>query len=80
VWAAIAFNAVLIFGFAQPAWFYLARGLPPLASTLSVMMIPVLGVVSGAVALGETLHWQDYTAMLLLLAAIGSVLLPKRAA
>ena len=78
VWAAIVYNALLIFGFAQPAWFFLARSLPPLASTLSVMMIPVLGVVSGALVLGETLHWQDFAAIVLLLAAIASVLLPKR--
>jgi drug/metabolite transporter (DMT)-like permease len=78
VWAAILYNAVLIFGFAQPVWFFLARSLPPLASTLSVMLIPVLGVVSGALALGETLHWQDFAAIALLLAAIGSVLLPRR--
>ena len=30
------------------AWFYLARGLPPVASTLSVMFIPVLGVLRPA--------------------------------
>ncbi|MGE4052939.1 MAG: DMT family transporter, partial [Piscinibacter sp.] len=28
VWATIVFNAVLIFGFAQPVWLYLARALP----------------------------------------------------
>jgi drug/metabolite transporter (DMT)-like permease len=76
VTAAIVYNALLIFGFAQPAWFFLARTLPPIASTLSVMMIPVLGVVSGALWLDETLHWQDYAAMALLLAAIASVLWP----
>jgi hypothetical protein len=27
------FNAVLIFGFAHAAWFYLARVLPPIASS-----------------------------------------------
>ena len=43
--AAIAFNGVLVLGFAQAVWFYLARSLPPVASTLSVMMIPVLGVL-----------------------------------
>ena len=79
VWAAIVYNGLLIFAFAQPAWFFLARSLPPLASTLSVMMIPVLGVVSGAWWLGETLHWQDFAAIVLLLAAIASVLLPQRA-
>jgi drug/metabolite transporter (DMT)-like permease len=77
---AIAFNAVAIFGFAQAAWFYLARTLPPTASTLSVMMIPVLGTVSGAVWLDETLHWQDAAAVVLMMVAIGSVLWPRRAA
>jgi drug/metabolite transporter (DMT)-like permease len=78
---AIAFNAVLVFGYAQAAWFYLARSLPPVASTLSVMFIPVLGVFSGAVWLREVLHWQDYAAVLLMVVAIASVLLPagKRA-
>ncbi|WP_127996100.1 DMT family transporter [Piscinibacter defluvii] len=76
VWATIVFNAVLIFGFAQPVWLYLARSLPPIASTLSVMLIPVLGVLSGAWWLGEVLHWQDFAAIGLMLAAIASVLLP----
>lgn len=80
VWAAIVYNGVLIFGFAQPAWFFLARGLPPIASSLSVMMIPVLGLAAGALWLGESLHWQDFAAIALLLLAIGSVLLPARAA
>jgi len=78
-WAAIAYNAVLIFGFAHAAWFYLARGLPPVASTLSVMLIPVLGVFSGALWLGETVYWQDWTAVVLMVVAIASVLWPVRA-
>jgi drug/metabolite transporter (DMT)-like permease len=76
--AAILYNAVLIFGFAHAAWTYLARGLPPVASTLSVMMIPVLGVFSGAVWLREAVHWQDWAAVLLMMVAIGSVLWPAR--
>lgn len=76
--AAILYNAVLIFGFAHAAWTYLARGLPPVASTLSVMMIPVLGVFSGAVWLREAVHWQDWAAVLLMMVAIASVLWPAR--
>ncbi|HXD40195.1 MAG TPA: DMT family transporter [Ramlibacter sp.] len=76
VWAAILFNAVLIFGFAHAMWFYLARALPPVASTLSVMFIPVVGVFSGALWLGEVLHWQDWAAVVLMVVAIGSVLWP----
>ncbi len=79
-WGAILYNAVGVFGFAQPAWLVIARSLPPVASTLSVMLIPVLGVVSGALALGETLYWQDGAAMALMVAAIASVLWPARAA
>ena len=77
-WFSIGYNAVLIFGFAHATWFYLARSLPPIASTLSVMMIPVLGLFSGAWALGEVLYWQDWAAMGLMVVAIGSVLWPRR--
>ena len=77
-WGAIVYNAVIIFGFAHVVWFQLARTLPPIASSLSVMMIPVLGVFSGAWMLGETPHWQDYAAMLLILAAMSTVLLKPR--
>ena len=77
-WWAIGYNAVMIFGFAHAAWFYLARGLPPVASTLSVMFIPVLGVFSGALWLGEVLHWQDWAAVVLVVVAIASVLWPSR--
>jgi drug/metabolite transporter (DMT)-like permease len=75
---AIGYNAVLIFGYAHAAWFYLARGLPPVASTLSVMFIPVLGVFSGALWLGEVLHWQDWAAVFLMVVAIASVLWPAK--
>ncbi|MBA3594605.1 MAG: DMT family transporter [Polaromonas sp.] len=77
-WASILYNAVIIFGFAHAAWFFLARSLPPIASTLSVMMIPILGVFSGALGLGEVLHWQDWAAVVLMVVAIASVLAPTR--
>ena len=75
---AIVYNGVLIFGFAQAAWIWLARTLPPIASTLSVMMIPVLGVFSGALWLKEPVHWQDWCAVVLMMVAIASVLWPAR--
>jgi len=78
VWGAVAYNAVGVFAFAQAAWLVLARSLPPVASTLSVMMIPVLGVASGALWLGEQLHWQDGVAVALMVVAIASVLAPRR--
>ncbi len=80
VWGAILYNGVLIFAAAQVVWFSLARALPPVASTLGVMLIPILGVFSGAWWLGESLHWQDWAAMGLMVLAIASVLWPARPA
>jgi drug/metabolite transporter (DMT)-like permease len=80
VWGAIVYNALGVFAFAQVVWLMLARDLPPIASTLSVMMIPVLGVFSGAWWLGEVLHWQDWAAVVLVMAAIAMVLWPPRSA
>lgn len=77
VWGSIAYNAVGVFGFAHAAWFYLARTLPPVASSISVMLIPVLGVFSGAVLLGETVHGTDWAAVLLIVVAIALVLLRR---
>ena len=77
-WAAIVYNALGVFAFAQVAWLVLARELPPIASTLSVMFIPVLGVFSGAVWLDEVLHWQDWAAVVLVMIAIATVLWPAR--
>ena len=64
----------MIFGFTHAAWFTLARSLPPIASTLSTMMVPIVGVFTGALWLGEVLHWQDWAAVLLMAVAIVSVL------
>lgn len=75
-WGSIFYNAIGVFVFAQAAWLGLARSLPPLASSLSVMFIPVLGVFTGAWWLGEVLHWQDWAAVVLVVAAIASVLWP----
>jgi drug/metabolite transporter (DMT)-like permease len=73
--ASIAYNAIGVFGFAHAAWFYLARSMPPVASSISVMLIPVLGTFAGAFFLREALHWQDFAAMVLMVLAIASVLL-----
>jgi len=79
-WGAIAYNAVVVFGFAQLVWFRLVSILPPVASGLSVMLIPVIGLFSGIAMLGERPGWQDWVALAAVLVAMGSVLLPARQA
>lgn len=78
VWGAVLFNATAIFGFAQLVWFRLATILPPVASGLSIMAIPVLGLFSGMVLLGEQPEPADWFALAAVLVAMGSVLLPAR--
>ena len=56
-------------------WIQMARKLPPVVSSLSVMMIPVVGVFSGTLLLAETPRWQDYAALVLILASMSTVLL-----
>ena len=77
-WASIAYNMVLAIAFCHVVWSMLARKLPPAASGLSVMMIPVLGVFSGMWMLGERPSWHDYVALALILVALSTVLLPSR--
>jgi drug/metabolite transporter (DMT)-like permease len=79
-WASIVYNMLLAIAFCHAAWSHLARTLPPVASSLSVMMIPVLGVFSSMWMLGEAPLWQDYVALVLILIAMAVVLLPPRAA
>ena len=78
-WASIVYNMVLAIAFCHVVWSMLARKLPPAASGLSVMMIPVIGVFSGMALLGERPFWQDYVALILILVALSSVFLTPRA-
>lgn len=79
---AVAYNAVAIFGFCQAGLFYLSRTLPPVASSISIMVIPVEGILAATLCFGEPLYWQDVAAMGLIVAAIAAVMLTwrKRAA
>lgn len=76
---ALAYNIVLAYGIGQVIWFRLASSLPPLVTALSVMMIPVVGVISGVLALGEQPGWRDYAALVAIVVAIAATVLPKRA-
>ncbi len=77
-WAAIIYNAVIVFAFCHIVWFGLARSLPPVMSSLSIMLIPVVGVFAGMAMLSESPHWQDYVAIALLLVSLATVLFAPR--
>jgi len=77
-WLSILYSGVLAYGIAQWLWFRLASTVTPIASSLSVMTIPAIGLISGIVILGETASWQDWLALVCIIVAIATVLLPER--
>lgn len=75
----VLFNLVVAFNFCYWAWYKIALLAPVGVSSLSVMMIPVVGVFSGMLVLGEAPRWTDYAALVLVVAALSTVLIPQRA-
>lgn len=74
------YNIVVVFNFCYWAWTKIALVAPVGVSSLAVMMIPVVGVFSGALLLGEVPHWPDYTALILVVGSLATVLLPPKVA
>jgi drug/metabolite transporter (DMT)-like permease len=77
-WYPILYNAVLVIAVGNVIWFTVARRLPPTTAGLSSMLIPVIGVFSSMVALGERPSWRDFAALALICVAVAVALLPKR--
>ena len=74
------YNILVVFNFCYWAWTKIALVAPVGVSSLGIMMIPVVGVFSGALLLGETPRWPDYAALVLVVASLATVLLPPKAA
>ena len=53
MWARCATGFAINYGAAQIIWFGIARSLPPVASALSIMFIPVIGLGSAMWITGE---------------------------
>lgn len=74
------FNVLGVSVFCYWAWFKIAANAPVTISTLSTLMIPVVGVFSGMLVLSERPQWTDYAALVLVISAMASVLIPGRSA
>ena len=78
-WFGTAYNVFIAFAFAHWAWIKIATSVPVSVFSISMLLIPVVGVVSGMLFLGERPTWAEYTALALVLAALLTVLRPGRA-
>jgi drug/metabolite transporter (DMT)-like permease len=74
----VLYNMIVSFIFCQWAWIKIALVAPVAVSTVGTLLVPVVGVFSGMIVLGEQPHWQDYAALVLVGLAIASVLLPPK--
>lgn len=77
-WLGIAFSVLVAFAWAHWAWIKIATTVSVTVFSLSMLVIPVVGVISGMLFLGERPTWQEYGAMVLILGALGTVVIPRR--
>jgi drug/metabolite transporter (DMT)-like permease len=76
-WAGVLYNVLVSFAFAHWAWIKLATSVPVSVFAISMLVIPVIGVLSGIVFLGERPGWAEVAALLLVLAALATVIRPQ---
>ena len=74
------YNVFIGLLFCYWAWNKLVQMVPAAVSSLGSLIVPVVGVFGGMVVLNEAPHWQDLVALVLVLSAIATVLLPARKA
>ena len=73
-WFAVLYNIFFAGTLAHWAWFTMARTLPVAVSSLSSLPVPVVGVLSGMLFLGERPGASEFVALALVLASLGAVL------
>jgi drug/metabolite transporter (DMT)-like permease len=75
-----AYNVLLAFAWAHWAWIKLATSVSVTVFSLSMLVIPVVGVFSGMLFLGEQPGWPEYTALAFVLGSLATVVAPQRKA
>jgi drug/metabolite transporter (DMT)-like permease len=76
--AAVVYNMLVAFVFCHWAWFKIVSRASAGVSALGTLMIPVVGVLSSMLVLGERPSWHEYAALALVIAAIATVVIPRR--
>jgi drug/metabolite transporter (DMT)-like permease len=75
-----AYNVLIAFAFAHWAWIKLATSVSVTVFSLSILIIPVVAVLSGIVFLGERPSATEFAALGLVLASLATVVTPGRGA
>ena len=75
-WFGVLYNIFVSFAFANWAWIKLATSVPVSVFSISMLLIPVVGVLSGIAFLGERPSWAEAAALALVLGALATVIRP----
>ncbi|HEY0879221.1 MAG TPA: DMT family transporter [Zeimonas sp.] len=73
-WLAMAYMTVVPMGVCYLTWFAALRRLPPQTASMATLLVPVIGVLAAAFALGEPLGALQWLALALTLAGVGLAL------
>lgn len=74
----VLYNMFVAFIFCYWAWTKIVQSMPVGVSSLAMSLVPVVGVFSGAVVLGEVPRLADYAALVLVVGALATVLVSPR--
>jgi drug/metabolite transporter (DMT)-like permease len=76
-WLGVVYNVFIAFAWAHWAWIKIATSVPVAVFSLSMLVIPAVGVMSGMLFLGEQPSWSEYAALLLVIGSLVSVMMPS---
>ncbi len=79
-WFAVAYNVVIAFVLCYWAWYKLVGTASAGVSAIGTLLIPVVGVFSSMLVLGERPSLAEYAALALVIGALATVLVPARPA
>lgn len=77
-WAALGASVYLVviaLAFAYYAWFQAVRIFPTHVSAIGTLLVPIVGVVSASLVLGEPFGWREAAALTLVVGAVALVIL-----
>lgn len=73
-WMLMVYMTAVPMGLCYLAWFAALRRLPPATASIATLVTPVIGVISAALTLGESLGAREGLALLLVLGGVGLAL------
>jgi drug/metabolite transporter (DMT)-like permease len=76
----VLYNVFVSSMFCMWAWTRIVVIVPATVSSISPLLIPVVGVFSGMFVLGERPQWSDFAALVLISGALATVVVPGRRA